>query len=41
VDRFLPENDKLMSPMQIVGRGYAAVRIHDKIVNGAGSIKET
>ncbi|MBE8726326.1 exodeoxyribonuclease VII large subunit [Flavobacterium hungaricum] len=31
---------KLLSPQNILDRGYAVVRIHDKIVNSAGSIKE-
>ncbi|WP_262410805.1 exodeoxyribonuclease VII large subunit [Flavobacterium johnsoniae] len=31
---------KLLSPQHVLSRGYAVVRVHDKIINGAGSIQE-
>ncbi|WP_316251616.1 exodeoxyribonuclease VII large subunit [Flavobacterium johnsoniae] len=31
---------KLLSPQNVISRGYAVIRKNNKIVNGAGSIKE-
>jgi len=31
---------KMMSPQNILSKGYAVIRLHNKIVNGAGAIEE-